>query len=55
MICRKCGKLFGKTGKFQTLCPLCWLYAMRDAHKKSAETRRKQKKERLKLLKENQE
>jgi hypothetical protein len=50
MMCRKCGKLFAKTGKFQTLCPLCWLYSMRDAHKKSNETRLKQKKDRLKLI-----
>jgi len=50
MMCRKCGGMFGRTGKFQTLCPLCWLYTMRDAHKKSNETRRKQKKERLKRI-----
>ena len=50
MICKKCGKLSAKTGKYQTLCPLCWLYTMRDAHKKGNETRRKQKKERLKLI-----
>ncbi len=50
MMCRKCEQPFGRTGKYQKLCPLCWLYAMKDAHKKANKTRLKNKKERLKLI-----